>query len=354
MKEHIESYDKWLKGQSSKEEFHELQKRGLDDPFIGDALEGVELHHKSERSHIRTNLDKKLSTHKAQPIKPAKVRNLWPYAIAAGLALLFSSVFFLRNNEPLLETADVVNRENSEQIGDEIVALQVEPLKPSIDQDKTPEQEAPKKLTAKPAPKSIVTAEETQNDDLATITVEQESEARVPDFAKVEDAVAINEAPPEVMANEGESMRLPEASADQIIMSVTNTDQPKEELIKSKDQGLSQIAKKSQDGKAALMQKTTSLTRSQTPTVYPEIGEEAFKTILINNPFPKDALFMRGLKKGDSIAISFGLDKNGIPTNIDSGGFELDNIKKILKESGKWVAPENSGRINYQLPLYSL
>lgn len=91
----IELYNQWLKKDSSQDERHELEKRALDDPFIADALEGIELY-QVDGEMLQDRLEQRLKTETT-----AKVYSLWKYAAAASIAIIAGSLYFLTPGQEL-------------------------------------------------------------------------------------------------------------------------------------------------------------------------------------------------------------------------------------------------------------
>ena len=75
--------DKYLKGELSKNELHELEKLALDDPFLFEALEGF-TEVKEVNDNDITRIKNKLHINKSKQ----KKRSLVPYGIAASLLVL--------------------------------------------------------------------------------------------------------------------------------------------------------------------------------------------------------------------------------------------------------------------------
>ena len=93
----LKLYNEWLKGNLSQDDQHRMEREALDDPFLGDALEGIELHHDGDRSLIQDRLEQRLKSNK----RP-KVFKLWKYAAAASIVLIAGAFFFLRPDQELL------------------------------------------------------------------------------------------------------------------------------------------------------------------------------------------------------------------------------------------------------------
>ena len=94
------------KGLNSEERF-ELEKLSLDDDFLADAWEGISNEDREKVRLLFTRLEKRIYTKEDNKIVPIS-RKLWPYAVAASLALVFSIALLLRpgNSEDELLVPD--------------------------------------------------------------------------------------------------------------------------------------------------------------------------------------------------------------------------------------------------------
>ena len=354
MKKQIELYNKWLEGRTSSAEYHALQKEGMDNEFLGDAIEGIELYHKTNRNNIAGQLNNKIASSSAKR-KDNIIAMYWPYAAAAGLALVVSTFFLFRNDESNQNVSDIVI-ENSAQ-GTEIVALQMQEEVAQVvnEEDLSPEVEAAELTTLDK--KSTVSTNSSASKKETEIKITQRQKDPIPS----EEAQSLNKTAiafdntivmEELKADQTDIVSL---NSTQKVMSVS-TPEPTEQISSKPTEGMTSKlsgASKSND-KISLMKKGIPANAlAQSEQVYPLIGQEAFKKILSENPIPQDALFMRSLKPGDQYTITFELDSNGLPINIDSSGLTPDIFEKIMKASGKWSAPEGAKRLSYSITLFA-
>ena len=86
--------EKYLRGELSSSEMHQLEKRALDDPFLTDALEGASMISSDELSADLVSLRKKIQQ-RIEPEKKSISLWYWPLRIAAGLLILIVSGYII-------------------------------------------------------------------------------------------------------------------------------------------------------------------------------------------------------------------------------------------------------------------
>ena len=94
-------YNQWLKGELPAEDQHRMERQALDDPFLGDALEGIELYHGEHKSVIQDRLEQRLY----QPNKK-NIFWLWKYAAAASIALVAAAYLLIQPNNDITLKSD--------------------------------------------------------------------------------------------------------------------------------------------------------------------------------------------------------------------------------------------------------
>ena len=102
----LKLYYALLKGKLTRDDQHQIEREALDDPFLRDALEGIELYHGADRQALQARLEKRLK----RETKP-KVFKLWKYAAAASIVLVAGVFFFLWTDEQLSVDSDVYFQE---------------------------------------------------------------------------------------------------------------------------------------------------------------------------------------------------------------------------------------------------
>ena len=69
----LKLYYALLKGKLTRDDQHQIEREALDDPFLRDALEGIELYHGADRQALQARLEKRLKLsliHISEPTRP--------------------------------------------------------------------------------------------------------------------------------------------------------------------------------------------------------------------------------------------------------------------------------------------
>jgi TonB family protein len=83
MSDHKDDIEKYLDGTLSNAERHQLEKKALSDPFLAEALEGIEMLTNEQLSHDLAVIYKRIHTQKRNAF-------YWPLRIAAGILVIVS------------------------------------------------------------------------------------------------------------------------------------------------------------------------------------------------------------------------------------------------------------------------
>ena len=105
-KDYLNLLDQLIDGKISNSDRHLLEKQALDDPFLSDALEGIELYQKSKERPV-FDLSQFDSQRKDARIIRLPVRLKYALAMAASLVLIFF-VFQLMEEAPSPRTTTAV------------------------------------------------------------------------------------------------------------------------------------------------------------------------------------------------------------------------------------------------------
>jgi len=114
----LKLYNQLLKGKLTRDDQHQIEREALDDPFLADALEGLELYHGTDRGALQDRLEQRLKSQ----TKP-KVFKLWKYAAAASIVLVAGVFFFLKPNEQLSLDSDAYGHEITTPSSNDDIAI---------------------------------------------------------------------------------------------------------------------------------------------------------------------------------------------------------------------------------------
>ena len=126
---------KWLKlyyallmGKLTRDDQHQIEREALDDPFLRDALEGIELYHGADRQALQARLEKRLK----RETKP-KVFKLWKYAAAASIVFVAGVFFFLKPDEKLSLDSNAYSHQIATPTSDDNLAIILAPEDISVE-----------------------------------------------------------------------------------------------------------------------------------------------------------------------------------------------------------------------------
>ena len=168
----IDLYNRWLKKRNSTDEHHILERQALDDPFLADALEGIELYESRNTDTLQEKLESKLLSKKKN-----KLITLWPYATAASL-LLIASVFFLLQSLDEPEGSVVLNEEVLLVNSEEVIAYQEAPEESKTEMSDEPENSY-KKINKSTLQSQISQSDMAPNLDKSMIDISDESKPEI-------------------------------------------------------------------------------------------------------------------------------------------------------------------------------
>jgi hypothetical protein len=96
----LDLYGKYMHSKITRDEQHLLERYSLDDPFMGDALEGIHLFHKEQNIPVTLRPISELRNTKIR-----RLRKIFPYAVAASaiIALGLYTYFTISTPEPIEE-----------------------------------------------------------------------------------------------------------------------------------------------------------------------------------------------------------------------------------------------------------
>lgn len=109
--------EKYLRGELTPAEMHELEKQALHDPFLADALEGADSIERNSFTADLHSLEKSLATRLSKK-GGTSFSFSWPLRIAAGLVLLLASTYLIFNltEKNNTEPSKLANKGSAESV----------------------------------------------------------------------------------------------------------------------------------------------------------------------------------------------------------------------------------------------
>ncbi len=313
---------KYKKGEMSPQQMHAFEKRALSDPFLAEALEGIENISDQE-------LSKDVSAINETVLGKKKVIIFTPLRIAAGLALLVSSIFLVyqftpqpemlalktekqkpeakKNESPQSESKATETEIVKQKAATGIASIKNQ--KPKVDDQKQPALNRP--LDA-PAPlQEIVSAEPQQ------VKADLREEEKQTDLAKGQ------------VQNSGEQGVINEKKKESFSKSETSNSRAAKRLKKDAPLGKGEMTDVAADKNGETVLGPSPLG-----------GRQAFDKYLKDNlHYPTDALKN---KIGGAVVIQFNVRPDGSTENFvvaKSIGYGCDEeAVRLVKEGPKWIA----------------
>ncbi|MEQ8424267.1 MAG: TonB family protein [Cyclobacteriaceae bacterium] len=316
---------KYLKGELSPAQMHELEKRALGDPFLADALEGAE---SIDSASFTSDLETINARVKAE--KPGKY--LWPLRIAASL-LLIASVTYL-----------VVRLDSGNQ---EQLALQKEVVEDST----TPLLDSAEKSTKSEENLLALKSDKPEAEPVKPKTVLQKSKPREEPAQIKEDLSATNQfalqETDEIVLEEESTVKLDEKIELAIVddeISDQRIAESRSEDLKARSRALKKEAAPaslSGAGATAAADKTESVTTEQQATI---VGSDEYQKYLRDNViYPQRAIANE--IEGEAV-ITFLVSPDGSLSDfkIEKGiGFGCDEeLIRLIKEGPKWTTSSSA------------
>ena len=343
MDKKVADFNNWLLGKLAKEEFHQLEKQALESNFLADALEGVELYHPDSKENIISRMDDLLLKKSRSTTRMSYLKYILYGAAACGLIGVVSLWMWEDDSIPKeIIALDIPSTELMEPISFEESATELtESVATSVLSENSPElSNAEVQTTNKKSRRASKVDSKSKSNRASneTVSLQEKNDIIIP---------SQQDSPMMAIAFNGDDeIQNDLVSMDEQSQSSTGiaTEFRSEPLSYIRQNSLppDSIASKRMDPKVKRNQEIEQ-------DVVPAIGEEAFLDILKKNSFPEEWLFIRGLKKGDTIMAQFELNEENEPINLNTADFPDGYIERIMKESGKWI-PSMSERI-YAYPI---
>jgi hypothetical protein len=392
----INIYNQWLKGDSSPDDRHELEKRALDDPFIADALEGVELYHGVDRENLQTRLEQRLKSETSTKVFP-----LWKYAAAASIAIIAGSFFFLQPAKNVSKAQEAYALEStSPAIAEDIAAIDA---KKSINSASVKVEETAVSNLISYDDKEIKNAEikvsrsqpqvnqkrrAVKEEEAKEIPLQSESDIGISTETIItatgaSDRLAVAHThtiprPSEMPLGLAESAEpMPESqrlknptgrtvsvtNGNKTLTSKNSTDINANNQANSAD--LSELENMLEEETSSdfssesidtIIPDTEQKAYDQLGNeleAYPLIGWASFDSILMTEMPSKDYLFMRGIKDGTENRLSLTIDSTGSVIQFDAGAMPIPNIERVIEKTGKWHSDEQSTTVAHKHKIMS-
>lgn len=306
-KEHIAKY---LKGELSPSEMHDLEMKALHDPFLADALEGAEKIRPEQFAQDVDGINKKVKSSSGGKF-------FWPLRIAASTILMLSVIYFFIKPNP-----------EKENLALNDVPKTLEESIPTSG-DSTNEKEEFENLLS-------LNTEEKPTEPLRkrdAITKPRES---LPQTVPNADEFKITEETDDNFVGEAEQQQA-ESIAD-LDIADEKAEVVKEEISMTRSEARREAAPLLQSG-AGVAKAKKQVADGMTTGPTTSIGYEDYKMYLRNNiKYPKPAL--DNLIEGE-VTVSFMVNENGILSDlqVEKGiGFGCDEeLIRLIKEGPKWI-----------------
>lgn len=306
----LDLFNKFLKSSISRKEQHDLERYSLDDPFLSDALEGVELY----QSHKPINLSLQLleSRRKKKNISIIKLQPI-SLLIAAGIFLLMAVYFIFTNYTDTTQ--------NLHDTLPPLALLSEEGISAPVD--------------------SVSNNSPNKTDNLPGKKLTYES-SKSPDYAK-----STNGPDDELSSDLKNQLILPKSQnlpsePTGLIATKIETDENATESVE-KDQIVRSFARK--------IPGQPDTTKINLPA--PEIGYGNFRKYLkINSSITREYLFMMNISP-QKVDLRFNIDDSGSPKNIEvlnnPDSVLIQEAIKLIKNGPKWTPRNEHQEVNYTI-----
>ena len=403
----LKLYYALLKGKLTRDDQHQIEREALDDPFLRDALEGIELYHGADRQALQARLEKRLK----RETKP-KVFKLWKYAVAASIVLVAGVFFFLKPDEKLSLDSNAYSHQIATPTSDDNLAIILAPEDISVESiedtaihalishgvqevdisDSKVDRIHPKdKQLSKSSDEAMVhVVSNTPESDIglstqAIISAADHANSQLSDNLKTARGRAIP-APAKMpigLAESDDPMSVPENSVVYIPNHQTEyrTDTfPKiveskiaiadtlplvdvergmvgingriVDLVNSNESSPSTLLVENIDTIEPIIEPQTLDQFGERRYGYPMIGWAAFDSLLMTEMPDKVDMFMQGVKDGDWNRLRIMVDPTGKVTQFESGAMPSDGVERALEKTGKWQTKNESAIIVHRHKMF--
>ena len=401
----LKLYYALLKGKLTRDDQHQIEREALDDPFLRDALEGIELYHGADRQALQARLEKRLK----RETKP-KVFKLWKYAAAASIVFVAGVFFFLKPDEKLSLDSNAYSHQIATPTSDDNLAIILAPEDISVESIEDTAihalishgvQEVDisdskvdriHKQLAKSSDEALVhVVSNTPESDIglstqAIISAADHANSQLSDNLKTARGRA-NSSPAKMPIGSAESddpMPVPESieivyipnhqtefgtdtfpkiEVSNIVMddSLLLIDLERGmggingrliDLVNSNESSPSTLLVENIDTIEPIIEPQTLDQFGERRDGYPMIGWAAFDSLLMTEMPDKVDMSMQGVKDGDWNRLRIMVDPTGKVTQFESGAMPSDGVERALEKTGKWQAKNESAIIIHRHKMF--
>ena len=328
LQSHIEKY---LKGELTPSQRHELEMKALNDPFLADALEGAESIASNAFVEDVEGINQKILVSK-------KVSYIWPLRIAASIVFVVSVTFLIvkispkENTEQLALQKDKMTSESPAAIFSDSLEKEESLVNSNLDKEEN--------IT--PKPKSIKKSE---------ISQPKEEEKLVIKEPKIELAETESSLQTQLEVAEEKDMALINPQESVITKNLTEQNA---DVAKARTQDHQEL--KSSPSPSALSGAGATRKKTAKQDISAEIAyltEAEYQEYLDSNVvYPKTAI---DNQVEGSVSISFLVDSNGVLSDfkIEKGiGFGCDEeLIRLIKEGPKWNTSKERKKVTFLFQL---
>ena len=405
----LKLYYALLKGKLTRDDQHQIEREALDDPFLRDALEGIELYHGADRQALQARLEKRLK----RETKP-KVFKLWKYAAAASIVLVAGVFFFLKPDKSLSLDSNAYSQQIATPTSDDDLAIILAPEDISVKSiedtaiyalishsvqevdlagSKVDRIHPKREQLVKASDEAMVhVASNAPESDMglstqAIISAADHANSQLSDKLKTARGRA-NSSPAKMPIGSAESddpMPVPESieivyipnhqtefgtdtfpkiEVSNIVMddSLLLIDLERGmggingrliDLVNSNESSPSTLLVENIDTIEPIIEPQTLDQFGERRDGYPMIGWAAFDSLLMTEMPDKVDMFMQGVKDGDWNRLRIMVDSTGKVTQFDSGAMPSDGVERALEKTGKWQTNKKSAIIIHNHKIFS-
>lgn len=388
---------KYLESGLNEDERFLLEKRALDDDLLADAWEGLQLYGSPEKVKNWNALQDRWKAEHSQKKKTRIIplRRWAPLAVAASVLILAGTFFWLNPAQKQLDPSGPVALEVD--LSDERAQTNYESQKEAEIQEAVEstsdirnivrQEEAPQLVANTTQPKQYPEPVAVENREKPTPSISFNQNPAKEEATSinglVEADITANDVVDETDISIPVDIASNQASDQGVVLLKTQAEDAEGDSFVAEEIALEEVALDEAVAAPTEYQKIESTPRANALSLNddsilskkartfqpnsisqnsrngsPDIGWEAFISIIRENGLRTDEAFMIGLKPPLQVVVRFILDENRIPKNIQimRGANPKNLVEKILSESGTWTIEntEEPIQVEFVIPLIGL